>query len=68
MIERIKRATSWYKFLRAKNNSLYASLDGAVYNSAHWEPVGEWPYNMKKLSNDKSEHRLYTSKYEDLCM
>ena len=56
----------WFKLLRNKGYTLYQSIDGAIYNNKIWHPEGEWPYAMKK--RDKSQHRLYTTKYEDLCM
>jgi len=68
LLSRIKRTFRWYKFLKDKKYSLYNCVVGSLYNSKHWEPAGTWPYHMKKVSNDKSEHRLYSSKYEDLCM
>jgi len=57
----------WYKLLRSKGYSFYVSVNGAFYNSKYWLPFGEWPYDMQKKSHDKSQHRLYTTKYEDLC-
>ena len=57
----------WIKLLRKEGGS-WSPLSlflNAWYNNKHWHPEGEWPYGMRK--RDKSQHRLYTTNYEDLC-
>lgn len=58
----------WFKFLRSKGYPFFSSIEYAWHNKSRFTLEGEWPYNMKpKLKDDKSKHRLYTTKYEDLC-
>jgi len=64
----VRSLFKWISLLRKEGGSWspFILFLNAWHNNKHWHPEGDWPYGMRK--RDKSQHRLYTSKYEDLCM